>query len=99
MVEARDVTEEAGAIASRCKTHTAKSPLAVCWVAVTAGAWLAAVQRKIELHRLLMRFSYAMTFGAVTLRMQIPLGVALGYGQGCWGNVCGVEICGGEFFG
>jgi hypothetical protein len=26
-----------------------------------------------------MRFSYAMTFGAVTLRLQIPLGFALGY--------------------
>ncbi|MGZ5935092.1 MAG: DUF2306 domain-containing protein, partial [Rhizomicrobium sp.] len=27
-----------------------------------------------ELHRILMRFSYAMTFGAVTLRLQIPFG-------------------------
>lgn len=26
-----------------------------------------------------MRFSYAMTFGAVTLRLQIPIGLALGY--------------------
>jgi hypothetical protein len=26
-----------------------------------------------------MRFSYGMTFGAVTLRLQIPLGFALGY--------------------
>jgi uncharacterized protein (DUF983 family) len=26
-----------------------------------------------------MRLSYAMTFGAVTLRLQIPLGFALGY--------------------
>ena len=26
-----------------------------------------------------MLFSYAMTFGAVTLRLQIPLGFALGY--------------------
>jgi hypothetical protein len=55
------------------------SLLAVSWVGVTAGAWYAAVQRKIDLHRLLMRFSYAMTFAAVTLRLQIPLGLALGY--------------------
>jgi hypothetical protein len=27
----------------------------------------------------LMRFSYAMTFGAVTLRLQIPIGLALGF--------------------
>jgi hypothetical protein len=26
-----------------------------------------------------MRFSYAMTFAAVTLRLQIPIGFALGY--------------------
>jgi hypothetical protein len=26
-----------------------------------------------------MRLSYAMTFGAVTLRLQIPIGLALGY--------------------
>jgi hypothetical protein len=26
-----------------------------------------------------MRFSYAMTFGAVVLRLQIPIGYALGY--------------------
>ena len=53
--------------------------LAVLWVGVTSGAWWAAVQRRFALHRLLMRFSYAMTFGAVTLRLQIPLGFALGY--------------------
>jgi hypothetical protein len=53
--------------------------LAVLWVGTTLGAWRAAVQRQFALHRLLMRFSYAMTFGAVTLRLQIPLGLALGY--------------------
>jgi hypothetical protein len=37
------------------------------------------MHRKLELHRLLMRLSYAMTFGAVTLRLQIPLGFMLGY--------------------
>ena len=53
--------------------------LAILWIGTTLGAWRAAVQRQFALHRLLMRFSYAMTFGAVTLRLQIPLGLALGY--------------------
>jgi hypothetical protein len=53
--------------------------LAVLWVSTTLGAWRAAVQRQFALHRLLMRFSYAMTFGAVTLRLQIPIGLALGF--------------------
>jgi hypothetical protein len=53
--------------------------LAVLWVGTTVAGWQAAVRRKFELHRLLMRLSYAMTFGAVTLRLQIPVGLALGY--------------------
>ncbi len=53
--------------------------LAVLWTGTTLGAWRAAVQRQFALHRLLMRFSYAMTFGAVTLRLQIPIGLALGF--------------------
>jgi hypothetical protein len=53
--------------------------LAVLWIGVTLGAWRAAVLRHFALHRLLMRFSYAMTFAAVTLRLQIPIGLALGY--------------------
>jgi uncharacterized membrane protein len=53
--------------------------LATLWLAATLGAWRAAVRRQFALHRLLMRFSYAMTFGAVTLRLQIPLGFMLGY--------------------
>jgi len=53
--------------------------LAVLWIGVTLGGWWAAVHRKFELHRLLMRLSYAMTFGAVTLRLQIPIGFMLGY--------------------
>ena len=53
--------------------------LAVLWVATTLWAWQAAMVRHIPLHRLLMRFSYAMTFGAVTLRLQIPIGLALGF--------------------
>ena len=53
--------------------------LAVLWIATTFAAWWAAFSRNIPLHQLLMRFSYAMTFGAVTLRLQIPLGIAMGY--------------------
>ncbi len=53
--------------------------LAVLWVATTLAAWAAAAARDIPLHRLLMRFSYAMTFGAVTLRLQIPFGPILGF--------------------
>jgi uncharacterized membrane protein len=52
--------------------------LAVLWIIVTLAAWRAAVQRRFELHRVLMRYSYAMTFAAVTLRLQIPIGFALG---------------------
>jgi uncharacterized membrane protein len=53
--------------------------LAVLWVASSLGGMLAAMRRRFELHRLLMALSYAMTFGAVTLRLQIPLGFMLGY--------------------
>jgi hypothetical protein len=53
--------------------------LAVLWIGTTLAAWRAAVQRKFALHRLMMRFSYALTFAAVTLRLQIPIGFALGY--------------------
>ncbi len=48
--------------------------LALLWLATTFAGWRMAVARKFELHRILMRFSYALTFGAVTLRIQIPLG-------------------------
>jgi hypothetical protein len=37
------------------------------------------VRRKFEVHRLFMRLSYALTFSAVTLRLQIPIGFMLGY--------------------
>jgi uncharacterized membrane protein len=53
--------------------------LAVAWIATTISAWLAATRRRFELHRVAMRFSYAMTFAAVTLRLQIPIGYAVGY--------------------
>ena len=53
--------------------------LAVLWLTTTAGGWWAARCRRFGPHRILMRFSYAMTFGAVTLRLQIPLGFLLGW--------------------
>jgi uncharacterized membrane protein len=53
--------------------------LAVLWVASSLGGMLAAMRRQFQLHRLLMALSYAMTFGAVTLRLQIPIGFMLGY--------------------
>ena len=51
--------------------------LAIAWLSVTFAGWRAAVARNFERHRVLMRFSYAMTFAAVTLRLQIPLGFVL----------------------
>jgi uncharacterized membrane protein len=53
--------------------------LAVLWVATSLGGMFAAMRRRLVLHRLLMSLSYAMTFGAVTLRLQIPIGFMLGY--------------------
>jgi hypothetical protein len=53
--------------------------LAALWIATTALGWRAAVRSQFDRHRLFMRFSYAMTFGAVTLRLQIPIGFLLDY--------------------
>jgi uncharacterized membrane protein len=49
--------------------------LAVLWVSTTLAAANAAMQRNFVRHRRLMRYSFAMTFGAVTLRLQIPIGI------------------------
>lgn len=53
--------------------------LGTLWMTTTLAAWRAAVARNIDLHRALMRYSFAMTFSAVTLRLQIPIGFALGF--------------------
>ncbi|MBL6852168.1 MAG: DUF2306 domain-containing protein [Alphaproteobacteria bacterium] len=53
--------------------------LAVLWIGTTTWAWRAAVARNFALHRTLMRYSYAMTFGAVTLRLQIPFFFMAGF--------------------
>ena len=57
----------------------AAASAAALWVGTSLGGMWAAMQRRFELHRLLMRLSYAMTFAAVTLRLQIPIGYMLGY--------------------
>lgn len=49
--------------------------LAISWLTSNIGGWRAALQRRFDDHRIWMRFSYAMTFGAVTLRLQIPIGM------------------------
>jgi Predicted membrane protein (DUF2306) len=53
--------------------------LAVCWIIATGMGWYTALARQFGQHRIWMRFSYAMTFGAVTLRLQIPIGFILGF--------------------
>ncbi|MBV8976550.1 MAG: DUF2306 domain-containing protein [Alphaproteobacteria bacterium] len=49
--------------------------LAVSWITANIGGWRAALAGNFAAHRIWMRFSYAMTFGAVTLRLQIPIGM------------------------
>jgi len=54
--------------------------LALSWLGTTFAGWRLAVARNFAVHRILMRFSYALTFAAVTLRLQIPLGfIFLGF--------------------
>jgi predicted membrane protein DUF2306 len=54
--------------------------LALSWLGTTFAGWRLAVAGNFALHRMLMRFSYALTFAAVTLRLQIPLGfIFLGF--------------------
>lgn len=49
--------------------------LALSWLASTFAGWRLAVARNFASHRICMRFSYALTFAAVTLRLQIPVGL------------------------
>ena len=54
--------------------------LALSWLGTTFAGWRLAVARNFAMHRIFMRFSYALTFAAVTLRLQIPLGfIFLGF--------------------
>ncbi|TNF22843.1 MAG: DUF2306 domain-containing protein [Rhodobacteraceae bacterium] len=66
--------------------------LAVLWIALTARALWLAMGRRIADHRVWMIRSAALTFAAVTLRLQLPLlEVTLGFETGypivawtCW---------------
>lgn len=50
--------------------------LGTSWIATTVAAWRAAMRGDYARHRMLMRFSFALTFAAVTLRLEVPLGFA-----------------------
>jgi uncharacterized membrane protein len=52
--------------------------LAVIWVYSTAQAWRMAQARRFDDHRRWMIRSFALTFGAVTLRIYIPLSQMMG---------------------
>lgn len=53
--------------------------LAVCWLYATTQAWRYARTRQFDQHRAWMIRSFAMTFGAVTLRLYLPIAPMLGY--------------------
>jgi uncharacterized membrane protein len=52
--------------------------LALAWLGTTAQGWRMARQGRYALHREWMIRSFALTFGAVMLRLYIPLSLALG---------------------
>lgn len=52
--------------------------LAVAWIYTTGQGWLTARARRFEEHRRWMIRSFALTFGAVTLRLYLPLGMMAG---------------------
>jgi hypothetical protein len=58
-------------------THFGFGMLAVLWVATTAVAYRRILQRRIQSHREWMIRSFALTFAAVTLRIWIPLAMAV----------------------
>ncbi|MEQ1607641.1 MAG: DUF2306 domain-containing protein [Hyphomonadaceae bacterium] len=49
--------------------------LAVLWVPFTLMAWLSAMNRDFLAHQSWMIRSFALTFGAVTLRLYLPIGI------------------------
>jgi hypothetical protein len=52
--------------------------LAALWIPFTALAWLAAMRKDFVAHERWMIRSFALTFGAVTLRLQLPIAGVLG---------------------
>jgi uncharacterized membrane protein len=51
--------------------------LAVCWVPFTLLAWVSAMRRDFVAHERWMIRSFALTFGAVTLRIYLPVGLVI----------------------
>ena len=51
--------------------------LALLWTPFTALAWVSAMRRDFVAHERWMIRSFALTFGAVTLRIYLPIGLAL----------------------
>jgi uncharacterized membrane protein len=47
--------------------------LAIVWLVTTGQAWRSAVARRFDDHRAWMIRSFALTFGAVTLRLYLPI--------------------------
>lgn len=56
--------------------------LATLWIPFTALAWVSAMRRDFVAHERWMVRSFALTFGAVTLRIYLPIGIALMAAQG-----------------
>lgn len=52
--------------------------LAPTWIYCTAQGWMTARAGRYDAHRRWMIRSFAMTFGAVTLRLYLPLGMVAG---------------------
>ena len=53
--------------------------LAVCWMIANVQAWRLALAGRYAEHRRWMVRSFAMTFGAVTLRLYLPIAPIMGY--------------------
>lgn len=55
--------------------------LAILWLVFTGLALNAALQRNFQAHERWMIRSFALTFGAVTLRIYLPIGITLSEGE------------------
>jgi hypothetical protein len=55
--------------------------LALLWIPFTLLAWTAAMRRDFIAHERWMIRSFALTFAAVTLRLQLPIGITLTQGD------------------
>lgn len=58
--------------------HVGFALLGILWIAFTLRAFVLARARRFPVHRKWMIRSYALTFAAVTLRIQLPLAIANG---------------------